>query len=335
MLQHSKLAFHKNIATRRIFCFFAYKPCYKTKKTMNLRYFLQRNLRLHTFSISLLALGCCTAAQAANMTWPGHVTLGTTWLNQILPANNRYGSPPHIGYDQANVLHATAECGSYTAQLILQAYENTITPAVLQALTGSISPTAEQWHDAIDPSQNHPNNPSAGISLVALDHTLNISTGRTLRHEGIGLLAVGDILAAKYSNGNANGHVMTIQSVTPPTANQMIVLSGTRVIPGVSHVKRWIVNVLDATASVHGSSDSRYQQDSDEEDGHDHGIGRGIIYLYEDATQGSGTLGQLLGWTWSSNSAYTYQFTAPEALDNKGKSTYRPMQIGRFIGAGL
>ncbi|MEN9864665.1 MAG: hypothetical protein RL748_255 [Pseudomonadota bacterium] len=285
--------------------------------------------------LCLAASVFASQAHGATLSWPGHVSTGQNWVNTISPANNAYSTPASITLDSNSVLHATAQCGSFTAQLLLQSYEGIITADVLTALTGSNSPSAQEWHDAIDPAQSHPDNPSNGVSLQALDQALASPTGRTLRSNNTTLLAVGDILAAKYSTSSATGHVMTVSSITAPAADQALTLSGTRVIPGVTSVKRWTVQVLDSSSSVHGSSDSRYQKDSGEDDGNDHGIGSGTIYLYEDATVGSSTRGQLVGWTWSTASSYTYQFTQTAALDNNGKTTYRPMVIGRFSGAGL
>lgn len=274
-------------------------------------------------------------AQALTLTWPGHVGTGDGWVSAILPANNFYDSPPSIPYDANGVLHATAECASFTTQLLLQSYDGIITTDVLTALVGSASPFAHQYHDAIDPTQNHPNNPTNGVSLLPLDSARSTPTGRTLRNGTTTYLAVGDILASKYTNGSSTGHVMTVEFISPPPANQSLTLSDTHVIPGVTNVKRWTVTVLDSTSSVHGSSDTRSGKDATETDGNDHGIGRGTIYLYEDATTGSATLGQLVGWTWSTGSAYTYQFTNASGVDDKGKTTYRPMVIGRFSGGGL
>lgn len=285
--------------------------------------------------LCLAASMFASQAHGAPSSWPAHVSTGQNWVNIISPANNAYNTPASIALDSNSVLHATVQCGSFTAQLLLQSYEGIITADVLTALTGSSSPFADQWHDAIDPAQKHPNNPNNGVSLQTLDHLLASPTGRTLRSNNMTLLAVGDILAAKYSTLGATGHVMTVSSITAPTFDQALTLTGTRVIPGVSSVKRWTLQVLDASSSVHGSSDSRYQKDSSEEDGNDHGIGSGTIYLYEDATVGSSTRGQLVGWTWSTASSYTYQFTQAGAVDNNGKTTYRPMVIGRFSGGGL
>lgn len=275
------------------------------------------------------------AQGALTLTWPGHVDVATDWLADIEPETNSYDSPASISYDVNNVLHATAECGSFTAQLVYQSYENIITTTVLSALTGSTSPGAQQWHDAIDPGQSHPNNPTDDISLLPFDDALSSPTGRTMRSSGSTLLAVGDILASKYTLGSSTGHVMTVKSFTAPPVDQSLTLTGTRVIPDVTNVKRWTVVVFDSTSSVHGSSDSRYQNDSSESDGNDHGIGEGTIYLYEDATTGSSTLGQLVGWTWSTASSYTYQFTNTSGVDNNGKTTYRRMVIGRFSGGDL
>lgn len=276
------------------------------------------------FSLPLLS-------NAATLQWPGHTQTADTWIGQVSPANNSYGSPTSIYYDQNQVLHATAVCGSFTTQLILQSYQGIVSSSTLKTMTGSTSPNAAQWHDGILKANNLVN----GVLLHTLDSDLNNNDGRTLRHGNNTLLAAGDILAAKYDGNGFSGHVMTVHSFVAPDPQESLELTGTHVIPGVTFVKRWLVTVVDSSSSVHGVTDSRYGRDPQEDDGHDHGIGKGSIYLYEDATPNSPTLGKLVGWTWSTASSYTFQFSNQAGVDNKGKTTYRPMVIGRMTGGGL
>lgn len=292
-------------------------------------------LPLLTHGMLLSVLLFAGSAGAVSLKWPGHVDVGLSWVNRIKPVNNHYGSPALISNDGSGVLHAYAECGSYTAQLMLQSYEGVITADVLTALSGSPSPDAQQWYDAIDPAQPHPGSPANGIVLRTLDSKLATHGGRTLRSSSVTPLAVGDILAAKYNLGDSSGHVMVVYSITAPQSAQTMVLSGSKAIPGVTQVRRWTVQVLDSSDSVHGTFDTRYRKDGSEADGNDHGIGLGSIYLYENATPSASTYGQLVGWSWSLNSTWSYQFSNRAAVDNLGKTTYRPMLIGRFSGKGL
>jgi hypothetical protein len=291
---------------------------------------------------AILLSGCVLATEeperiasvdeAITRTWPGHLNVAAQWVTDIQPANNFYGSPADVHYS-GGTLHARTKCGSFASQLMVQSYPGVITTQVLSTLTGSTSPDAFQWYNAIDPAQSHPAS-TGGVSLLPLDAGLAHPTGRTLRGVAGPLLHAGDILAAKYPLGNITGHVMVIGSVTAPPAGQTLTLSGTHVIPGVSLVRQWAVRVYDSTSTVHGnasgSTDTRYHDDSGEADHNDHGLGAGDIYLYEDASSGA-----LVGWTWSTGSAYTYQFTNPNAHDGNGKTTYRPMVVGRFSGGGL
>lgn len=275
------------------------------------------------------ALGEPATGEAADALWGDHVTKAQQYVNDILPANNNYGSPAKLEYDSNSVLYATVECGSFTSMLMRNTY-STVTTTVLQDLTGSVSPDASQWYDGIKPiSGTRPS--SSGISLIPLDNAAASPTGRTMSY-----LAVGDILAAKYTLGDSSGHVMTVGAITAPPANEQRSLTGTKVIPNVTYVKRWLVKIYDSTSSVHGKSadypDSRYGKEPTASDKNDRGIGSGYLYLYEDATANSATLGQLVGWSWSTQSANTFQFTDTTAVDDADKTTYRPMVIGRFSG---
>jgi hypothetical protein len=241
-------------------------------------------------------------------------------------ANNIYGSPASIYYDASNLLHATSECASFTTLLLINSYPNVVTASVMETLTGSQSPDAAQYYDAIDPSVSHSS--ANGISFVPMDSAAASPTGRTMSY-----LAVGDILASKYDLSPSTGHVMTVSEITVPTGSDRdVTLSGNKAIPGVAKVHRWRVRIFDSTSSPHGKTtdttkDTRYQADASEPGGNDTGIGSGSLFLYEDAATG-----QLVGWTWSTQSGYTYQFTDTTAKDDLQKTTYRRMVIGRLTG---
>lgn len=278
------------------------------------------------------------AAQAI-VVWPDHLNLAQQYVDDVVgnEANNIYGTPTSIYYDVNDVLHFKAECASFTTQLLKNTY-SALTDTVFQTLTGSSSPDAEGYYEAINPANSHSS--SSGISIEPLDSSLTTPTGRTLRSGSSTFLQVGDILASRYVQGSISGHVMTVGEIVyaPNTAlpnGDVMTLSGNKAIPGVTNVRRWTVRIYDATSSVHGSTDSRYGTDPTETNSNDTGVGKGTIYLYEDADSGSSTLGQLVGWTWSTGSAYTYQFTDSTAVDNSvptPKTTYRRMMIGRFAG---
>ncbi len=288
---------------------------------------------------AIAAAGCSAApdaaptgavAEAALAAWPGpHLAQAHLYVEQINDGdqlNNHYGSPASIAY-VSGVLHATTICSTFMTLLMENAYPRVVTPAVIAALTGTSDPDASQWYGGIDPTVAHGS--LDGISLVPLDLAATPPTGRTMQDsKARPYLKVGDILAAEY---DGTGHVATVASIASPSGP--LTLSGTHVIPAVAQVTQWLVEVYDSTDTIHGSvpgsTDSRYDNDPLTSDGNDHGIGSGYFYLYEDATEGSSTHGQLVGWTWSTISATTYQLTSPSAAN------YRPMVIGRMTGAGL
>ena len=310
-------------------------------------------LILTVAALAAAAPGCAVAtdeavgqAEQAVSVWPDHVAQAQQYVDDVVgnEINNIYGSPASITYDASAKLHFKAECASFTTLLLENTYPGVITGNVLQTLTGISSPTAQDYYEGINPAVTHVS--AGGISLSPLDAALASPTGRTLRSGTTTYLQVGDLLASRYAQGSITGHVMTVGQIlyTPnpllPNGDKMQ-LADTKAIPGVTDVRRWTVRIYDSTSSVHGSTDSRYGKDPTEYDAvdnktsNDSGVGSGTIYLYEDATSGSATYGQLVGWTWSTGSSYTYQFTNATAVDNNGKTTYRRMMIGRFSGTGL
>lgn len=295
---------------------------------------------------AVLGVGCVLdsddsvgeSAVALGAQWPAHVDTALHWIKSVQPVNNHYGDPASI-QSTSGVLYATSKCGSFVNQLLLQTYSGVITPSVLMDLTGSTSPDASQWYAAIDPAVTHWRSPSSGISVIPVDASLAGPTGRKLRSGTITTLRTGDILAARYALGSVTGHAMVVAAISAPPSDQKLLLVGQKAIPGISYVKRWTIRVVDSTTSVHDSSststDTRYQRDPLEADHHDHGIGAGDIFLYEDSSAASPTFGRLVGWSWSTSSSSTFQFSDPNAVDANGKSTYRPMVVGRLSGTPL
>jgi hypothetical protein len=283
--------------------------------------------------VATLVIGGCAVAPSDDpgtvaelvVALPPQVAKAATYvaqINQDDQVNNDYGWNASIEY-VGGVLHATTECGSFTALLFENAYPGVVTPAVISALTGATLPDAAGWYGGIAPATAR--GAFQGISLGPLDAAEVTPTGRTLSD-----LRVGDILAAQYVIGSQTGHVMTVGAFTPPAGTVTLPADA---IPGVSKAARWLVEVYDSTDSIHGSvtgsTDSRYHNDALNRDGNNHGIGSGYIDLYADATAGSETAGQLVGWTWSTASGSIYQMTDPSA------SLYRPMVIGRMSGGAL
>lgn len=310
-------------------------------------------------ALAFTAIGCAAepsdsedigeAEQAVDVAWPGHVGVANSWVSHIASANlythNIYGSPASISFDvNGDIADAKTECASFTTLLLTNTYPEHLSTSLLKTLTGVASgdpgPYAENYYNGIDPAL-HPNgNTSGSVSLIPLDDSLATKTGRTLRDANSGsLLQAGDILASRYTQGSITGHVMTVGTIDHvpvrdlqnPALDEKMTLSTQKAIPGVTYVRRWLVTVYDSTSSIHNTTDSRYNKDSTEGDGNndDSGIGSGQIYLYENADGGSAD-GQLVGWTWSTASGYTYEFTDSTKVDGSGKTLYRRMMIGRL-----
>ena len=203
-----------------------------------------RNPFLSRLVALALVLISATATLAA---WPAaHLDLADQYLKDISPANNHYDSPVAIYYDAQGKLHATTKCGSFVGKLLRNAYTN-VTSTVLDNLTGSGSPNATQWYDAISDNRSYTN-----------------TTGTFTLHGTrlVNAMAEGDILASSYSTASgATGHVMLVDTFE-------MVATGL-----------WLVRVIDSTEYVHGDDpdypDTRYASG-------DEGIGAGFIFLYTD-----------------------------------------------------
>lgn len=238
-----------------------------------------------------------TAAFAA---WPDHVTTAQGYEDAIAAMNNVYGSPSSVWWDSHGTIHAKAQCGGYAALLLRNTYSS-VTTRVLTGLTGSSSPSAKQWNDAIDASATY---------------TSGASSFRLSPRASVDVIAPGDILASEYTSGSSSGHVMIVASITLDS------MSVSTSIPGEATAERWLVEVHDSTSSPHGSTDTRYHAESSGAD--DSGIGNGLIYLYADQASGA-----IVGWTWSTSSSTTYQGTSSTSAN------YRPMTAGVLTGTGL
>jgi hypothetical protein len=198
--------------------------------------------------------------------------------DQILPANNSYGSHSAIT-ETDGVLYAKTKCGGYVAIVLQHAYDE-LDGSVLRALTGSASPTSKQWRYAIESGATH---------------TDEAGTFRLRERTTINEVAAGDIFASEYKLADATGHTMIIDSKRLDAANVATT------IPGIPTANRWLVRVHDSTNNPHGATDSRASSRAG-------GIGNGWIYVYADADSGV-----IVGWTWSTTSKITYQTTEPQA----------------------
>lgn len=263
----------------------------------------------------LTAITILATSSAASATWPAdHLNQAFDWNDPLIEmANNAYGSPASIWIDSNNKVHATAKCGSFTALLLKAAYP-AITDSVLIALTGSSSPFANEWYDAIS---NETNDSVSGIAFHERTSVADIEAG--------------DILASAYTMSGDTGHVMTVRSITLAAANTT--LPSGKTITGVGAVNRYEVDVYDATKSPHGAyasnpkPDSRYRQVNGVWT-KDEGVGYGTIVIYEEVATG-----RLVAWAWNvspTTDSYYYAITP-----NPGTWEYRPMVAGFLDGPGL
>ncbi len=280
--------------------------------------------RISTFSRPLLLAACATLAtsSAASAAWPtDHLNQAFDWNDPLIEmANNVYGAPASIWTDGGGKVHATAKCGSFTA-LLLKASYPAVNDDVLTALTGSNSPFADEWYDA--------------ISNEASDSTRVDASGIAFHERAsVADIEAGDILASAYTLSGDTGHVMTVRSITLAAANTT--LPSGKTITGVGAVNRYQVAVYDATKSPHGayasnpSPDTRYRLVGNPIQvwATDDGVGSGTIVIYEEVSTG-----RLVAWAWNVSSTTTSYYYA--VTPNAGTWEYRPMVAGFLDGPGL
>jgi len=260
---------------------------------------------------ALLAVAAVPASHAA--VWPDHVNLAYDWIfDPYIDINfNSYASNPDIWTDSDGKLHAVTKCGSFTALLLKNAYPGVVTDTELTALTGSNSPYADQWYDAIDDED------SDATSGIAFHKRSSAAT-----------IAAGDILASAYTVSGDTGHVMTVKSITLAAAGTS--LPSGKSVPDVDSVNRYQVEVYDSTKDPHGAyashpvADTRYKRfDANNNPVYvtDQGIGSGAIAIYEDADTG-----RIVAWAWNLSPTTTSFYYA--VTPNGGGSSYRPMVAG-------
>jgi len=167
---------------------------------------------------------------------------------------------------------AISVCGTFMTMLLKHTYN--LTDAQFTAKTGSTSPNATKYHDAIQ----------AGSGFTTITR--------------VDQLVAGDVLAIKYpATMNSSGHVMMVQAVGEyqqrSNSKQEFLLNGAE--PTVTGY--YDVTVIDSSSSYHGSSDTRASKPG--------GIGRnGIFRVYVDNSFA------ITGYTWSTVKASDYKKTA-------------------------
>ncbi len=178
---------------------------------------------------------------------------------------------------------AVSVCSTFVTMLLKHTYGWTGTQ--FQAKTGSTSPNAAKYFDAIAAS-------SGFVKLAGIDQ-----------------MVAGDLIAVKYPAGQqTSGHSMVVEGVSGfqsrVLSNQAFLANGAE--PGVAGF--FDVTVIDSSASYHGKSDSRY--------GKPGGIGRGGVFrVYVDSAY------QITGYTWSVEKTSVYKKVADGYLVDLGRLT--------------
>ena len=235
---------------------------------MNINLFQTRSFRT-------LLLAASSAAMLAAQAGPQHFQDA----NQLITDLNSSSANTNI-YDGDGSLTdkidwtgsprtAISVCGTFMTMLLKHTYN--LTDAQFTAKTGSISPNAAKYHDAI--------NAASGFTTITR----------------VDQLVAGDILAIKYpATQNSSGHVMMVQLVGDyqqrSNSKQEFLDNGAE----SSITGYYDVTVIDSSSSYHGSSDTRAKKPG--------GIGRnGIFRVYVDNSFA------ITGYTWSTAKTSEYK----------------------------
>ena len=256
---------------------------------------------MHRIVLSASVLFLSLSAQAYTV---DHVVEAKAWVDVIDPINNNYGEPASVTWSGVEPI-VTAKCGSFQGLLFKETYSD-IGDTLLANLTGSSSPFAIDWYDAILDGAS-----SGGYALTE-------KTG--------GQMAEGDLLVTAYGDGT--DHAMMIASKTNVT--------GLKDGAGIAYKKGlnttdtiWLVGVYDASETPHGppSTSSRPMTDTrykypDSGASYDQGIGYGEILVYTNAS------GAITSWRWSIISSTLYIVSGTAGTGQE----LRPLIAGRMSG---
>jgi len=220
--------------------------------------------------IVLGGLGLAAAAPPAFADEPDHVLWADDLIEHILPENNDYASNPSYinwaGVNGATIYQNRTQCSTFLTNLLKQSYG--WNNADFKTWFGSTSPSAAQYHDAIQ----------SGNGFTANHFVQNI--------------APGDVIAIKYPSGlSSTGHVMLVRSLPEEIAATAPIVTGTR---------QYTVEVYDSSQSGHGSDDTRKTVDGS----WDAGVGAGFFRIYADDISNE-IVGYT--WSTSGNSTYYNQ----------------------------
>jgi len=231
-----------------------------------------------TPSFRTLVLAASSAAMLAAQAGPQHFQDA----NQLITDLNSSSANTNI-YDADGSLTdkidwtgsprtAISVCGTFMTMLLKHTYN--LTDTQFKTKTGSTSPNATKYHEAIKAGSGFTN-------ITRVDQ-----------------LVAGDIIAIKYpTTQNSSGHVMMVQVVGEyqqrSNSRQTFLDNGAE--PDVTGY--YDITVIDSSSSTHGSTDSRATKPG--------GIGRNGIYrVYVDNNFA------ITGYTWSTAKTSDYKKTS-------------------------
>jgi len=205
---------------------------------------------------------------------PRHLEQARNLVENLKGASeNAYGGGKrHIEWEAGHAAARTV-CSSFETLLLEHTYG--WTNADFKEWMHSTNPEAEAYHDAI-------------VERHGFERILHIDK-----------LHPGDILAVKYTDHHVSkngvedtGHVMLVAEEPRPAPDKK---------PRVSGLRQYTVDIIDSSASGHGSKDTRARP----EGGFTGGIGQGTLRLYVNES------GRIVGYAWSTSEKSEY-FTAPD-----------------------
>jgi hypothetical protein len=208
---------------------------------------LNNLLRAKNFFLATFILFLPLTYSQANE--PIHLRKARELIQAALTENNEYATDPsYLGWfwqDGQRTVHLRTVCSTFVTLLLQESYH--LDQITIRAWTGSGSPTASAWHDAIT-QQN---------GFEKIDNFRNIR--------------VGDFIAINYPNDrNASGHIVIVADLPRSRIATSPVVQGTQ---------QFELSVIDSSSFPHGPEDTRMLPNSVRVGG----LGRGTMRFYLDA----------------------------------------------------
>lgn len=227
----------------------------------------------------------CTS-QSDSQRKPAHLVLANAAIETIAQSENAYIHSPLVltvqGYFGSTATRAQVDCSGFQIELLRLAYRANGT--FFETRYGKTRPQAVDFFTAIQSASDY--------------HE---------RYTDLSSVRAGDIMAIQYANaapGDNTGHlVMFAENFDEASWRQM------PAAPVVASTRQYAVQIIDASSSRHGPTDTRGAVDT--------GIGRGVMRIY---TASDSTA--VVGYTWSTDASSVY-------YDNQ--SSDRHIALGRYL----